>query len=206
MAGFFPKPPAEVFAKGQEQRVPLLIGNNSRERTPPQVTDEELSKAVDAMYGPFASRAFAMYTSIRAGSVVWSCARAVGGGHDVSLPGGGSVELARRGRKCRLRISVRSGRAGKGSRGCDARSGSRVRLRQSECELRRARSRHLRRDAAVLDQLREDRRSQRRGSAEMAEVRCGCAWISSSSRTTVQWRARACVGLFAISTSRTPNV
>ena len=57
-----PKPPAEVFAKGQEQRVPLLIGNNSRERTPPQVTNEELSKAVDAMYGPFASRAFAMYT------------------------------------------------------------------------------------------------------------------------------------------------
>jgi para-nitrobenzyl esterase len=58
----FPKPPAEVFAKGQEQRVALLIGNNSRERTPPQVTNEELSKAVDAMYGPFASRAFAMYT------------------------------------------------------------------------------------------------------------------------------------------------
>jgi len=57
----FPKPPAEVFAKGQEQRVPLLIGNNSRERTP-QTTSEELSKAVDAMYGPFASRAFAMYT------------------------------------------------------------------------------------------------------------------------------------------------
>jgi para-nitrobenzyl esterase len=58
----FPKPPAEVFAKGQEQKVPLLIGNNSRERTPPQVTNEDLSKAVDSMYGPFASRAFAMYT------------------------------------------------------------------------------------------------------------------------------------------------
>ena len=58
----FPKPPAEVFAKGQEQKVPLLIGNNSRERTPPQVTNEDLSKAVDAMYGPFASRAFAVYT------------------------------------------------------------------------------------------------------------------------------------------------
>ncbi len=58
----FPKPPAEVFSKGQEQRVPLLIGNNSRERTP-QTSPEELSKAVDAMYGPFASRAFALYTS-----------------------------------------------------------------------------------------------------------------------------------------------
>ncbi len=56
----FPKPPAEVFAKGQEQRVPLLIGNNARERTP-QTTTEELSQAVDAMYGPFASSAFALY-------------------------------------------------------------------------------------------------------------------------------------------------
>jgi para-nitrobenzyl esterase len=56
-----PKPPAEAFARGEQQRVPLLIGNNSRERTP-QASDEELSKAVDAMYGPFASRAFAMYT------------------------------------------------------------------------------------------------------------------------------------------------
>jgi para-nitrobenzyl esterase len=58
----FPKPPAEVFARGEQQRVPLLIGNNSRERTP-QTTTEELSKAVDAMYGPFASRAFALYTA-----------------------------------------------------------------------------------------------------------------------------------------------
>lgn len=56
-----PKPPAQVFAKGEEHRVPLLIGNNSRERTPPQVADEELSKAVDAMYGPFASRVFGLY-------------------------------------------------------------------------------------------------------------------------------------------------
>ena len=56
-----PKPPAEAFARSEQQRVPLLIGNNSRERTP-QTSAEELSKAVDAMYGPFASRAFAMYT------------------------------------------------------------------------------------------------------------------------------------------------
>jgi len=56
-----PKAPAEAFARGEQQRVPLLIGNNSRERTP-QTTNEDLSKAVDAMYGPFASRAFAMYT------------------------------------------------------------------------------------------------------------------------------------------------
>ena len=56
-----PKPPAEVFAKGQQHRVPLLIGNNSRERTPPQTTPEEVSAAMDAMYGPLASRARTLY-------------------------------------------------------------------------------------------------------------------------------------------------
>jgi len=57
----FPKPPAEVFATGQEQRVPLLIGNNARERTPPQATSEDLKKAMEAMYGPLASRALELY-------------------------------------------------------------------------------------------------------------------------------------------------
>jgi len=56
----FPKPPAEVFAKGQQVRVPLLIGNNSRERTP-QVTSEEFAAAIQAMYGPLASRATPLY-------------------------------------------------------------------------------------------------------------------------------------------------
>jgi len=59
----FPKPPAQVFAQGQQQRVSLLIGNNSRERTPPQVSTEELSQAMTAMYGPFASRASGLYRS-----------------------------------------------------------------------------------------------------------------------------------------------
>jgi len=59
----FPKPPAQVFAQGQQQRVSLLIGNNSRERTPPQVTTEELNQAIAAMYGPFASRASGLYRS-----------------------------------------------------------------------------------------------------------------------------------------------
>ncbi|HEV3329715.1 MAG TPA: carboxylesterase family protein [Bryobacteraceae bacterium] len=57
----FPKPPAEVFATGHELRVPLLIGNNARERTPPQATPEDLQKAMEAMYGPLAPRAFALY-------------------------------------------------------------------------------------------------------------------------------------------------
>jgi para-nitrobenzyl esterase len=59
----FPKSPAEVFVRGEEQRVPLLIGNNARERTPPQTTTDDLKKAMDAMYGPLASRAVALYPS-----------------------------------------------------------------------------------------------------------------------------------------------
>jgi para-nitrobenzyl esterase len=56
-----PKPPAEVFAAGQEHRVPLLIGNNSRERTPPPAAPEDLRHAIEAVYGPLAPRAFELY-------------------------------------------------------------------------------------------------------------------------------------------------
>jgi para-nitrobenzyl esterase len=59
----FPKPPAEVFAKGQQLPVPLLIGNNARERTPPQSTPEDLQKAAEAMFGPLADRFRALYDS-----------------------------------------------------------------------------------------------------------------------------------------------
>ena len=55
-----PKPPAEVFATGHESRVPLLTGNNSRERTP-RTTPEDMTRAIEAMYGPLAPRAFALY-------------------------------------------------------------------------------------------------------------------------------------------------
>jgi para-nitrobenzyl esterase len=57
----FPKSPAAVFATGREMRAPLLIGNNSRERTPPRVTSDDLAKAMETMYGPLAPRAFALY-------------------------------------------------------------------------------------------------------------------------------------------------
>jgi len=56
-----PKPPAEVFVSGKQLKVPLLIGNNSRERTPPNVTSDELAKAATAMYGPLAGRAVKLY-------------------------------------------------------------------------------------------------------------------------------------------------
>jgi para-nitrobenzyl esterase len=55
-----PKAPAEVFATGHQHRVPLLAGNNSRERSP-RTTQEDLTRAIQAMYGPLAPRAFGLY-------------------------------------------------------------------------------------------------------------------------------------------------
>jgi para-nitrobenzyl esterase len=62
-----PKAPAEVFANGQELKVPLLIGNNARERTPPQATVEDLTKAAEAMYRPLTKRALSLYGFSSAG-------------------------------------------------------------------------------------------------------------------------------------------
>jgi para-nitrobenzyl esterase len=56
-----PQAPAQVFATGHEHHVPLLAGNNSRERTPPRVTPEDLTKAIESMYGPLAPRALSLY-------------------------------------------------------------------------------------------------------------------------------------------------
>jgi para-nitrobenzyl esterase len=55
-----PEPPAQVFLKGREHRVPLLAGSNARERTPDTTTDA-LVEAAEAMYGPLADRALALY-------------------------------------------------------------------------------------------------------------------------------------------------
>lgn len=56
-----PKPPAQVFATGQELRVPLLIGNNSRERTAPPMPPGELNDAIEAIYGSLAPKALDLY-------------------------------------------------------------------------------------------------------------------------------------------------
>jgi para-nitrobenzyl esterase len=58
-----PEAPAAVFAAGRQAHVPLLVGNNSRERTPPAPTSEELNAAMLAMFGPLAARAQKLYSS-----------------------------------------------------------------------------------------------------------------------------------------------
>jgi len=55
-----PESPADVFINGHEQRVPLLVGSNSRERTP-NVTADALVGAAKSMYGPLAERAITLY-------------------------------------------------------------------------------------------------------------------------------------------------
>jgi len=57
----FPRRPADVFAAGQEQRVDLLLGNNSRERIPGTTPPSDLKEAIEASYGPIASRALTIY-------------------------------------------------------------------------------------------------------------------------------------------------
>ena len=67
-----PNPPAGVFISGRQRRVPLLIGSNARERTPPQTAAADLVDAAKAMYGPLAPRAMALYgldTGADAGAV-----------------------------------------------------------------------------------------------------------------------------------------
>jgi para-nitrobenzyl esterase len=56
-----PRAPAEVFAKGEQHRLALLIGNNARERTPPEMSAEDVTAAMRAMYGPLADRALDLY-------------------------------------------------------------------------------------------------------------------------------------------------
>ena len=56
-----PRPPAEVFAAGQEHRVALLHGNTSRDSLPDEGPPQDLNRAVEEAYGPIAQRAAKLY-------------------------------------------------------------------------------------------------------------------------------------------------
>ena len=53
--------PSDIFAGGQERRVPLIIGSNARERIPGSVLPESLPDAIRSRYGSIAARAQALY-------------------------------------------------------------------------------------------------------------------------------------------------
>ena len=57
----FPREPAVVFATGQEHRVALLLGNNSRESIPGRPPSTDLPKSMEEAYGPLAARARTLY-------------------------------------------------------------------------------------------------------------------------------------------------
>ena len=57
-----PKAPAEVFAAGKHAAVPLLLGNNVRERSP-EAPAEQMHAAMRAMYGPLADKAIELYNA-----------------------------------------------------------------------------------------------------------------------------------------------
>jgi para-nitrobenzyl esterase len=57
----FPRRPADVFATGQEHRVALLLGSNSRESVPGSTPPTDLRKAIEEAYGPIAERAQTLY-------------------------------------------------------------------------------------------------------------------------------------------------
>jgi para-nitrobenzyl esterase len=59
----FPNAPANVFAAGKEHRVPLLLGNNSRERIPGTMLPTNLKTDIEQTYGPLADRALALYAA-----------------------------------------------------------------------------------------------------------------------------------------------
>ena len=58
----FTRSPSEVFAKGRQHRVPLLIGNNARENIP-GTGPTDLAKGMADGYGPLAARAQPLYVS-----------------------------------------------------------------------------------------------------------------------------------------------
>ena len=175
-----PQPPAEVFAKGNEHHVALLHGSNSRDRFPPVPSPKDLKKAIEEAYGPIAGRAQELYvggvdplygtpanqwagdTSFRCAAVEQLAWHAAAGNPAYQY------EFAR----------VSPGREAYGAihaaelpyvfgntRPTHSHSGSSRSSRKCRGHA------GFRRDAAILDQLREDRRSKRRTIAGVAQVR-----------------------------------
>ena len=57
----FPRKPAQVFAVGQQHRVPMLLGSNGREQVPGSTLAKDLPDAIAKRYGPLAPRALTLY-------------------------------------------------------------------------------------------------------------------------------------------------
>ena len=185
-----PKSPADVFASGKQQRVPLLIGNNSRERTPPETTPEEVTQAIQAMYGPLALRAMMLYAPPEAPDPLYGGRAAQWVvGHDVPLPGGRPIDLACGGQS-RLRVSVRSRSTGPRGPRCRARRRGSVRFWRvpPRAEIHRPGQRNFLPRRTLLDELCPSRQPQRRATSRVAKVRPFEAGVPRVHRS---WSGRA---------------
>jgi para-nitrobenzyl esterase len=56
-----PLKPVDVFAAGREHRVPLMLGNNARERAPGTSVPVDLPAAIEQTYGPLSASAQVLY-------------------------------------------------------------------------------------------------------------------------------------------------
>jgi len=121
-----PKKPAEVFAKGQQHRVDLLLGNNAREGGPAE-SPSDLAGAISSMYGPLAEQAKKLYIGAPDPSY-GTAADQLGDRHDVQVQRCPTADMARRGRKHSLRIRVRPRAAGPRERWRDACVGASARV------------------------------------------------------------------------------
>ena len=57
----FPRKPTQVFATGQQHRVPMLLGSNGREQVPGSTVATDLPDAIAKRYGPLSPRAVTLY-------------------------------------------------------------------------------------------------------------------------------------------------
>lgn len=80
---FLPKPPADIFAAGEQAHVPLLAGSNSEEMPADDVlrgaapTQENYRKAVENLYGTRAEAILEAYPATQAGDDVLEAAQAL---------------------------------------------------------------------------------------------------------------------------------
>jgi para-nitrobenzyl esterase len=158
----FPESPMKVFAAGKEHRVDLLLGSNARELQRPFFPmSGALAQAIQEQYGPLAGRALAVYglnggpepqPDPLLGTVMAQWAT------DSQFRCGTVAELVWHTGAGNPGYQFQFARAAPGRETVGAAHGSHGPA-------------GFGRDANVLDELRENRRPQRRRPAAMAEVR-----------------------------------
>ena len=193
---YLPDQPAAIYARGEHNRVPMMVGSMGDESSAlfapgPPLEREELEEQLAEDYGEAAEGLLAAYaaeaeqapgavpTLIRSDTIFgWGSRTWV---RHASAAGGGRVPLLHRSRTAGV-PALPAGPAGPG-RGGRSPAFRRLPLRRSRLRLRQRRpgrdqlggpgSRDRRSAVELLDELCQDRRSERRGIGPVAAVRRG---------------------------------